>query len=155
MTGLVLTSSEATGSWSPSLWLLSRDTFSHWIWARVQTTRSTAYFNGWPYIILIFYDITIYVCEPHFYNLSALVGCLSSVSIRSIIYKYLNACPFDYTAVVVSGKVERSNTGLTTPVRWLLLLQLTVRFVIKVFGGVFYVVALFFWIFLWVWGLLS
>ena len=32
----------------------------------------------------------------------------SSVSIRRIIYKFLNVCPFDYTAVAVSGKVERS-----------------------------------------------
>ena len=45
---------------------------------------------------------------PHFYDLSALVGCWSSVSIRRIIYKFLNVCPFDYTAVAVSGKVERS-----------------------------------------------
>ena len=28
----------------------------------------------------------------------------------------LNVCPFDYMAVAVSGKVERSLTGLTTPV---------------------------------------
>ena len=47
-------------------------------------------------------------CVPHFYDLSALVGCWSSVSIRRIIYKFLNVCPFDYTAVAVSGKVERS-----------------------------------------------
>ena len=32
----------------------------------------------------------------------------SSVSIRRIIYKFLNVCPFDYTAVALSGKVERS-----------------------------------------------
>ena len=62
----------------------------------------------------------------HFYDLSGLVGCWSSVSIRRIIYKFLNVCPFDYTAVAVSGKVERSLTGLTTPAGWLLLLQLTV-----------------------------
>ena len=30
------------------------------------------------------------------------------VSIRRIIYKFLNVCPFDYTAVAFSGKVERS-----------------------------------------------
>ena len=77
-------------------------------------------------IFLIYFYITIYVCVPHFYDLSALVGCWSSVSIRRIIYKFLNVCPFDYTAVAVSGKVERSLTGLTTPVGWLLLLQLTV-----------------------------
>ena len=35
-------------------------------------------------------------------------------------------CPFDYTTVAVSEKVERSLTGSTTPVEWLLLLQLTV-----------------------------
>ena len=48
-----------------------------------------------------------YVCVPHFYYLSALVSW-SSVSIRRIIYKFINLCPFDYTAVAVSGKVERS-----------------------------------------------
>ena len=32
----------------------------------------------------------------------------SSVSIRRITYKFLNVCPFDCTAVAVSGKVERS-----------------------------------------------
>ena len=52
--------------------------------------------------------ITIYVYVPHFYDLSALVGCWSSVSIRRIIYKFLNVCPFDYTAVAVGGKLERS-----------------------------------------------
>ena len=59
-------------------------------------------------IFLIYFYITIYVCVPHFYDLSALVGCWSSVYIRRIIYKFLNVCPFDYTAVAVSGKVERS-----------------------------------------------
>ena len=59
-------------------------------------------------IVLIYFYITIYVCVPHFYDLSVLVGCWSSVSIRRIIYKFLNVCPFDYTAVAVSGKVERS-----------------------------------------------
>ena len=77
-------------------------------------------------IFLIYFYITIYVCVPHFYDLSAFVGCWSSVSIRRIIYKFLNVRPFDCTAVAVSGKVERSLTGLTTPVGWLLLLQLTV-----------------------------
>ena len=59
-------------------------------------------------IFLIYFYITIYVSVPHFYDLSVLVGCWSSVSIRRIIYKFLNVCPFDYTAVAVSGKVERS-----------------------------------------------
>ena len=34
--------------------------------------------------------------------------------------------PFDYKAVAVSWKVDRSLTGLTTPGVWLLLLPLTV-----------------------------
>ena len=38
-----------------------------------------------------------------------MVGCWSSVYIGRIIYIFLNVCPFDYTAVAVSGKV----TGLT------------------------------------------
>ena len=52
--------------------------------------------------------ILLYVCVPHFYDLSALVGCWSSVSIRRIIYIFLNVCPFDYKAVAISGEVERS-----------------------------------------------
>ena len=60
-----------------------------------------------PIFFIDFYR-TIYVCVPHFYDLSALVVCWSSVSIRRIIYKFLNVCPFDYSAVVISGKVERS-----------------------------------------------
>ena len=59
-------------------------------------------------LFLIYFYITIYVYLPHFYDLSVLVGCWSSFSIRRIIYKFLNVCPFDYTAVAVSGKVERS-----------------------------------------------
>ena len=59
-------------------------------------------------------------------DVSALVGCWSSFSIRRIIYKLLNVCPFYYTSFAVSGKVGYPYTGLTTPVRWLSLLQLTV-----------------------------
>ena len=40
-----------------------------------------------------------------FVYLSALIGCCSSVSIRMIIYKFLNVCPFDYTDAAVMGKV--------------------------------------------------
>ena len=51
-------------------------------------------------------------------------------------------CPFDYTAVAVSGKVGIPLTGFTTPVGWLSLPQLTVlsrsaMVVIEVFDGVF------------------
>ena len=47
----------------------------------------------------------IHVFVLHFYDLSTLVGCWSLVYIRRIIYKFLNVCPFDCTAVAVSGKV--------------------------------------------------
>ena len=39
------------------------------------------------------------------YGLYALVGCWSSALKRGIIYKFLNVCPFDYTAFTVGGKV--------------------------------------------------
>ena len=39
---------------------------------------------------------------------SILLGCWCLVFTRRIINKFLNVCPFDYTAVAVSGKVERS-----------------------------------------------
>ena len=72
----------------------------------------TRYFD-----ILLYY---IHVCVPHFYDLYTLVGCWSLVYIRRIIYKFLNVCPFDYTAFAVSGKVGYPLTGLTTPVWWLI-----------------------------------
>ena len=40
-----------------------------------------------------------------FLDLSASVGCLSLVSKRRIIHKFVILCPFDYTAVVDSWKV--------------------------------------------------
>ena len=92
-------------------------------------------------IVLIYFYITIYVCVPHFYDLSVFVGCWSSVSIRRIIYKFLNVCPFDYTAVAVSGKVELVNRFNHTS--WVTAVTPTDRpksirnsCVIKVFGGV-------------------
>ena len=45
----------------------------------------------------------------YFYDLSALGGCWFVVFIRSLIYKFLNVCPFDYTAVAGSGKVGPVN----------------------------------------------
>ena len=97
----------------------------------------------WYTIILLH---CIYVRVPHFYDLSAFVGCWSLVSVRRIIYKFLNVCPFDYTLLRL-WRVERSLTNLTTPV------GLTAtptdrpksvrnRCVIEVFGGVFYVVTM-------------
>ena len=45
----------------------------------------------------------IWLCDT-FYDLSALVGCWSLVSIRRIIYKVLNRCPFNCTAFLVNRK---------------------------------------------------
>ena len=39
-----------------------------------------------------------------FYYLSARGGCWCVVFIRRLIYKILNVCPFDYTAVAGSGQ---------------------------------------------------
>ena len=44
-----------------------------------------------------------------FYDLSAWGGCWFVVYIRRIIYKFLNVCPFDHTAVAGSGKVGPVN----------------------------------------------
>ena len=60
-----------------------------------------------------------------FYDLSALVGYWGLVSIRKIIYKFLNVCPFDNMAFAV-GRLSARKPVLTTPVGWLLSLQLTV-----------------------------
>ena len=44
-----------------------------------------------------------------FYDLSAWGGCWFVVYIRRFIYKFLNVCPFAYTAVAGSGKVGPVN----------------------------------------------
>ena len=50
------------------------------------------------------------MCVYHIFMTSPLWLAVGppSVSIRRIIYNFLNVCPFDCTAVAVSGKVERS-----------------------------------------------
>ena len=56
------------------------------------------------------YYITIYIFVYFIFNyLSALVGCWSSVPLRKIIYNFLNVCPFDHTAFMVSGIWIRVN----------------------------------------------
>ena len=52
-------------------------------------------------------NVFYYICSGiTFKDLSALVDCWSSFSIRRIIYNFFNVCPFDNMAVVVSGKVR-------------------------------------------------
>ena len=60
--------------------------------------------GGCHYIFLIYCFLSPYMCN-NFYGLSTSVGCWSSAFTRRIIYKFLNVCPFDYTAFAVSGKV--------------------------------------------------
>ena len=62
--------------------------------------------------ILILYDITIYVVYHIFMNfpLWLAVGPQEDYS------HFFNVCSFYYTAVAVSGTVERSYPGLNTPV---------------------------------------
>ena len=45
----------------------------------------------------------------YFCDLSALGGCWFVVYIRRFIYKFVNVCPFDYTAVAGSGKIGPVN----------------------------------------------
>ena len=52
----------------------------------------------------IYYLLTMCLCID-FYDLSTWCGCWFVVYIRRFIYKFLNVCPFDYTAVAGSGKV--------------------------------------------------
>ena len=54
------------------------------------------------FLIYIYYLCCLCI---DFYDLSAWCGCWFVVYIRRFIYKFLNICPFDYTAVAVSGKV--------------------------------------------------
>ena len=56
--------------------------------------------------IFLIYNIYKLCCVCiDFYDLSVWCGCWFVVYIRRFIYKFLNVCPFDYTAVVGSGKV--------------------------------------------------
>ena len=101
MTGLVLTSWEATGSWS---------SFSLWTWARVQTARSTAYFNGCPYIFDILLYNYICLCTTFLWPLR--FGWLFGLFVLSLYmedYLQIFKCvSFWLHGVAVSVKVERS-----------------------------------------------
>ena len=86
MTGLVQTSSEEAIPWSSSRLIVSRDSFSLWTWARVQTARSIAYSNGCRYIFLLqCFNNHICLCL-HFYDLSA----CSSVDTWSLLGRFFN-----------------------------------------------------------------
>ena len=100
------------------------------------------------YIFLLYYTSIYHLCFTciDFYDLSAWGGCWFVVYIRRFIYKFLNVCPFDYTAVAVSGKVGRKPVNHTS---WVAVVTPTDRpksvrnrCVIELFCGVVYVVTL-------------
>ena len=111
-----------------NLWYMYLLIFICYMFVEIQSLQSLCYMFIYirQKIKFLVSCILYLVCVQHFYDLCALVGCWSLVCIRMIIYKFLNVCPFDYTAVATRRKVERSQTALTTPAGWLLLLQLHV-----------------------------
>ena len=106
MTGLVQTSSEETGSWSLSPLIVSRDSFSHHTWARFQPGGAQPALFGCRWIYFLIYNIHYLCCLCIDFMTSPLGVAVGFVLyIRRFIYKFLNVCPFDFTAVAVSGKV--------------------------------------------------
>ena len=101
----------------------------------------------------IYIFATLYLSSNNSYALRVSIfitspwdGCWFVVYIRRFIYKFLNVCPFDYTAVAGSGKVGAVNM-LTTPVGWPCYSNLPSKSVrnpcvIELFGGVVCVVTL-------------
>ena len=79
------------------------------------------------YIFLLYMYYIHHLCFTciDFYDLSAWGGCWFVVYIRRFIYKFLNVCPFDYMAVVVSGKVRPVNQ--VTYTSWVALVSPTDR----------------------------
>ena len=61
------------------------------------------------YIFLLYHIYHLCFTCIDFYALSAWGGCWFVVYIRRFIYKFLNVCPFEYTAVAGSGKVGPVN----------------------------------------------
>ena len=61
------------------------------------------------YIFLLYHIYHLCFTCIDFYDLSAWGGCWFDVYIKRFIYRFLNVCPFDYTAVAGSGKVGTVN----------------------------------------------
>ena len=106
------------------------------------------------YIFLLYYIYHLCVTCIDFYDHFAWAGCWFVVYIRRFIYKFLNMCPFDYTAVAGSGKVRPVNQVNHTS--WVVVVTPTDRpksvrnrCVIELFCGVVYVVTLPVWHFCW------
>ena len=75
--------------------------------SRAEHSLSYSDVTIYVYILSIIYHLC-FTCID-FYDLSAWSGCWFVVYIRRFIYKFLNECPFDYTAVAGSGKVGPVN----------------------------------------------
>ena len=98
----------SSGHLVPSLWDLHE-----FYLLRPILFRACRYFTGLcssniPWYFLDFtFDIIYYLCCMciDFYDLSAWCGCWFVVYLRRFIYKFLNMCPFDFTAVAGSRKV--------------------------------------------------
>ena len=102
------------------------------------------------YIFLLYHIYHLCFTCIDFYDLSAWCGCWFVVYIRRFIYTFLNVCPFDYTAVEVSGKVGPVNQVNHTS--WVAVVTQTDRHksvrnrcVIELFCDVVCVVTLPFW----------
>ena len=102
------------------------------------------------YIFLLYHIYHLCFTCIDFYDLSAFGGCWFDVYIRRFIYKFLNVCPFDYTAVAGSGKVRPVNQVNHTS--WVAVVtpidrpkSVRYRCLIELFCSVVYVVTLPFW----------
>ena len=109
------------------------------------------------YIFLLYYIYHLCFTCIEFYDLSAWGGCWFVAYIRRFIYKFLNVCPFDYTAFAGSRKVGPVNQVDHTS--WVAVVTLTDRpksihnrCVIERFCGVVCVVTLTLWHFRWCMG---
>ena len=119
--------------------------------------HSLPYSDVTIYIFLLYYIYHLCFTCIDFYDLSIWGGCLFVAYIRRFIYKFLNVCPFDYTAVAGSGKVWPVNQVNHTS--WVAVVTPTDRpksvhnrHVIELFCGVVCVVTLPLWHFCWCMG---
>ena len=77
------------------------------------------------YIFLLYYIYHVSLRVSIFNDLSAWDGYWFVVYIRKFITKFLNVCPFDYTAVAGSGKVGPVNQ--VNHISWVAVVTLTDR----------------------------
>ena len=146
-----MTSSKEKNPRSSSTLILNLDSVSSSTLVRVHTARSKAYSSGCHYIFLTQCVLNKGMFMWHFYDISTSGGCLSSVLIRRIIYKFSNACPFDYTAFAVRKRWRSRKSVYHTS--WVVvaapidrLKSVRNRCVIGVFGGYFVLSLCFFYL---------